>query len=182
MAFVKARLEGVEKALKALGDVSRTVRNKVLRKAVNASSRVVLAAAKSLVPRGTGMLRRSLAVRVQTYRASGKVVGIIGPRTGTSGSGAKRKQTSFGAKMAQTGQNPAKYAHLVEFGRATVSVSKAKVLSDGSTIFGRSVKAVPPRPFLRPAFESNKSAVVAQMGEIIAAEIERLAKSLKGAK
>jgi len=183
MAFaVKARLTGVEQALRNLGAMTRTVRNTILRKAVNASSRLVLDAARALVPQGTGMLKRSLAVRIQTYRGSGAVVAVIGPRTGYQKTRQGKKQTAFGRKIKDSGQDPSKYAHLVEFGRASVQVKKARVLSDGATFYGRVVQSVPPRPFLRPAYEREKARVIATMYQLIAEELNKAAKALGGKK
>lgn len=176
---IKAKIEGIEQALKNLSELTRTVRNKILRKAINGSSRLILNAAKALVPKGNGMLKKSLGIRVQTYRASGTVVGIIGPRTGYKKTRQGKQQTAFGKKIKETGQNPAKYAHLVEFGRAEVRPSKKKVLSDGSTIYGTVARSVPPRPFLRPAFEQTRGAVVDLMAKLIDEELKKAAKALK---
>lgn len=171
MAFaIKARLEGVEQSLKNLQEMTRTVRNKILRKAVNASSKVVLDAARQLVPSSTGLLKKSLAVRVQTYRASGVVVGIVGPRTGYQKTRQGKKITSFGKKMKAAGQNPSKYAHLIEFGH---NLARPK---------GNLIGYVRARPFLRPAFDQNKSSVIALMEQRITEEIEKEAKKLGGKK
>lgn len=168
MAFaIKARLEGVETALAALGEVARTVRNKVLRKAVNAASRLVLDAARALVPKDTGMLRKSLGVRIQTYRGSGKVVAVIGPRTGYTRTRSGTQQTALGRKIKETGRNPSKYAHLVEYGHALVR---------GGKVAG----SVPAKPFLRPAFETNKGQLAETMSRLIAQEIEKIAKRMGG--
>lgn len=176
----KAKLEGVEKAIHSLDGLGRTLRNKILRKAVNASARIMLKAARSLAPRGTGLLKKSLGVRIKTYQKSGAVVAIIGPRTGFKKTRQGKTLTAFGKKMKASGQNPTKYVHLIEFGRAEVRVKKKKVLSDGSTIYGTVVKSVPPRPFLRKAFEQTKNAVVETMKQRIAEELEKAAAALGG--
>lgn len=99
--------------------------------------------------------------------------------------GTGKRRAKFRRKVKHKGRelivNPVKYAHLVEKGRKAVrrkesTGNKAKrlfgkltkalglggnsarrpVLSDGQTVFGPKVKAVPPRPFMRPAWEGNK--------------------------
>lgn len=177
---IKAKLEGLEQALRNLEALTRTVRNKILRKAANASARIVLKAARQLVPKNTGLLKKSLGVRVQTYRASGTVVAIVGPRTGFKKTRQGKKITAFGKKMKEAGQNPSKYAHLVEYGHAVIYPLRKRVLSDGTTIYGKVVRAMPPRPFLRPAFEQTKAAAVAAMNQIIAEEIEKKVKAIGG--
>lgn len=48
------------------------------------------------------------------------------------------------------------YWRWIEFGRATISRAKGSFGNDRKGFFGKTVKAVPPKPFLRPAFEAMK--------------------------
>src|SRR5262249_13600056 len=123
------------------------VRKKVLRKAINEASKIVLKAAKANVPRASGLLKKSLGRKVKVYRASGTVVAIIGPRTGF-----KQDVHRDGRKVAVLA-NPTKYAHLVE----------------------RGTRHSPARPFMRPAFESTKPEVQSAMSSIIKAGLDEAA-------
>jgi HK97 gp10 family phage protein len=160
MAFaVSGKLDGLGEVLAKLNEVERKVRTKILRDALGEAARLILRSAKAKVPRGeTGLLRRSLGIKMKVYRKSGAVVALVGPRTGFRKSKGGRVRTALGDKFAAAGVKPHLYAHLVEKGRRAVTVQTAKVLSDGSVIFGRRVAAVPARPFLRPAFDENKAA------------------------
>ena len=126
--------------------------------------------ARSLVPKRTKSLRRAIGWKVAAKKKGFGYVGVIGARrdtkkdraaaTAAEAAGRKSKKTLFRRTVKYKGRevvtNPANYAHLVEFGRRAVAVSKKKVLADGSMVFGKGVKAVPPRPFMRPAFEQTK--------------------------
>ena len=101
----------VKHSVKNLGEfkgqlqaVQRALRNRILRKAITAGGRPVLKAMRARAPSRTGLTRRSLGTRTRTYRGSGVVVAIIGPRTRI--------------RDPKTGHTPAKVAHLVEFGHA----------------------------------------------------------------
>lgn len=100
-----ADLKGFRELTAKLDQLKRSVRNRILRKAVTAAAGIVVNAAKAACPVETGQLRKSIGKRIKTYRRTGVVVGIVGPRTGF--------------KNATTGRNPTKYSHLVEFGSAT---------------------------------------------------------------
>lgn len=163
---IRGELVGLKEALKALDGLSRTVRNKALRPAMTEASKLVQGAARALVPVGeTGMLKKSLDRKVKTYRGSGVVVGIVGPRTGLAGArkGGKRL-TAFGRKIAALGVNPGKYAHLVEGGHRMVGHRPGLVAAG----------AVRPRPFLRPAFERSREQAVAVIARRIAAELAKV--------
>ena len=79
-----------------LGD---KIGRRVMRKAVNAGANPIVKEARALVPRRTGLLRKSIGKRVRTYKPR-TVIAIIGIRKG----------------FATPTANPRKYAHLVEFG------------------------------------------------------------------
>ena|GEM_PF-7040298 len=153
-----------------LGQIDRKAARKALRAAVNEASKDVLATAKSLVPVRTGTLRKSLGRKVYTRRGGAVAIAVIGPRKGY--------------RVVVNGRpvNPVNYAHLVEFGRREVVAGTAKGKPTGKKFlankgagqfFGKRVRSVPPRPFLRPAWEQHKARVVklviARMKEALAA-------------
>lgn len=78
------------------------------------------------------------------------------------------------------------WARWIEYGRAAFTVAKKKVLSDQKlrppgTFFGRSVKAAPAQPFVRPAFDEKAPEALKRLGqrlgERIELEAEKLAKT-----
>lgn len=101
--FVRVEIQG-DKALEAaLGLLGGKVARRVMRKSLNAGAREIVKDARSRVVRRTGQLRKSLGVKVKTYK-SGTLAAIVGPRTG------------FKATIDGKPVNPTNYSHLVEFG------------------------------------------------------------------
>jgi HK97 gp10 family phage protein len=156
------------KLLKKLGEVEPKAARKAIRQGVNEVSKLVLAEAKSRVPMRTGLLKKSLGRKVKSKMGGAVVYAVIKPRRGVwvkADGGAVGTRTRFrnGKKQVFVRKwqgefngkkvDPVKYAHLVEYGRREVVNKKKKVLSDGTTIFGKKVRSVAPHPFLRPAWE-----------------------------
>ena len=110
-------------------------------------------------------------------------IGVVGPRKDVKGAvigGVGRKKARFRRKVKHKGTelvvNPHKYAHLVEGGRKAVRVTRKKVLSDGRAVYGAKARAVMPRPFMRPAWESNKANAAAVIRQKITEAAQRLRK------
>jgi HK97 gp10 family phage protein len=188
-AKIKMRIES--KAIAALAgrlaEIDRKIARKALKAGINEVSKAVLWDAKSLVPKRTGLLRKSLGRKIKSYRNGAVIVGIIGPRKG------------FRLVINGVPVNPVKYAHLVEFGRREVRPKKKKVLAGSGipvagkaskqmgpyrqVIFGKRVRSVAPRPFLRPAWEHNKARAVGVIIQALHAALRgiyRRAKSRAG--
>jgi HK97 gp10 family phage protein len=165
---LKAKLTGARQVEQALAAIGRKALRPAARKGVVGSAQVAAKAAKALVPANTKSLRKSIGHKVKAIRDGSGFYGLIGPRRDTKKSrdaGKFKYRVRVGSRKRAGGlpsvvkyANPVKYAHLVEFGRRAVTVSKKTLLSDGSVVFGKRVKAVPPRPFMRPAWEANKAA------------------------
>lgn len=102
-------LTGLTSALAALDKVSDRLRGKVLRKALTAGQKPLIAAARSRAPKRTGLLRKSLGSKVKIYRTSNSFVAVTGPRTSIQGEHKGKKVV------------PARYAHLVELGTKRAS-------------------------------------------------------------
>lgn len=181
---IQARITGLAEVLKQFGTVGKLVRA-ASRRGVNEASKLVLATAKSLVPQRTGLLRKALGRKVVAMKNGGGYVGIIGPRRDLSEKERAKRQREFEQgkrKRAPGGPrfrkvvkykgreivvNPVKYAHLVEYGTAPGSPKKKRVMSDGETVFGARTAGSPPRPFMRPAWESNKQACEAAIAQCL---------------
>lgn len=180
--MLKFEVKGLPQALAALRELPRRVGFKHMRIALNAGGGVLKRAAEANVPKETGLLKKSLGVKVKIPDASfntrhhGKPAYVlIGPRRNfvrASIGGNKGKTKLLSDKKALKRvlgggkvnvRNPARYAHLVEGGTRlhAVNAKNAKVLSNGSQMFGRRamVKAKP-NAFLRRAV--NSSGIVAQ--------------------
>lgn len=145
MSFqLKAKIEGLDELVKQLRDeLPKRMQNKILRKAIGEGSKLILKTAKAKVVKDTGMLKRSLGRKIVAKRSTGAVVAIIGPRTGykkvkVKGTKTfKRERTKLGEKFAEAGVSPVRYAHLVEKG----------------------TRHSAPKPFLRPALDTNMAAI-----------------------
>lgn len=101
---VRVRLEGMQTLLKNLEQFPRTIQRRIIRKAVSAGSTPVLQAIKANTPRDSGQLKRSIGRKIKTYRNSGIVIAILGPRSG------------FRTVIDGRPRNPLRYAALVEYG------------------------------------------------------------------
>lgn len=170
MSFtIQGKLSGLDDAMKALSGLNQSVRNKILRKALDKASQPILKAAKERAPRETGLLRKSMGRRVIAYRSTGTVVVVIGPRSKPSFRkevkikkvfrqirGATRMIRNPRSEAMTMVRNPVKYAHLVELG----------------------TKNRPAKPFLRPAFQAMRSQATVTAARLIMDGIEKEAARL----
>lgn len=167
--MLRAKLMGANELKVMFDTYGKQVLRPGAKAGVTESVKAVTTQAKQLVPRRTGSLRRSIGWKVVAKREGFGYLGVVGPRrdkrhsksvTPEQGEKPKRKKMTFRRKVRFRGLvmivNPAKYAHLVEYGRRAVKVKKKKVMADGKTIYGKEVRAVPPHPFMRPAWEELK--------------------------
>lgn len=153
------------RALKMLG--SATVVKRVSRKAVRAACQPIRKEMKVKAPRRLGHLKKSIITKMKTY-ASGVVAGITGPRS-------KVILDDKGKRI-----NPAKYAHLVEYGTAPHVIP-------GAVIDGRYYPVVqhpgaPAQPFMRPAFVGKKEAAFTAARRKYAQEIPKEARRARKGK
>lgn len=150
---------GVSDCVAAFSDLPRTVQNRHMRIALNAAGGVIRDAAVANLPRETGLLRKSVKVKVRVPNASHnqkhwgrpayavigparRVVGLATTVLGKTRAGIKR------AIKAQTGagsvriRRPSRYAHLIERGTKphVIRAKTSSQLSDGGTVFGKTVR------------------------------------------
>ncbi len=195
MAYtIKSRVQGVEQAVKALDELRRAVRNRIMKKALRKGARIIVTAARGLVPKGTRELSKSLGIVMRTYKNSGVVVAIIGPRTG-------RKTTQSDSRGRSYANDPANYAHLVEGGRkaveagtrskltgprgskrASATATGKKVLYGHGRFWGPKVRPAAPRPFLHQATADTQSRVRDVVNSTIADELAKEAVKAAGGK
>lgn len=192
------RDSGVQKWINVFGDVQiiewldrlRTqLQRKVVKEAIRKGLVPIRAKARRDAPRGdSGLLKKSIKSQV-TKMVSGKVFvdpGVIvvnGKRIKFKTKGMKKKdisakrrkyldkQRAAGAEIIQ----PAKYAHLVEFG--TQYGAKGRMTSNRfgpKKIRKRAHAATAAKPFMRPALEKSRAEVLNIMGVEIRKALKEL--------
>lgn len=157
---IKAELTGVNEYLSGIRDLRSAGIKRVLRGGMRKVASVMNKSAKALETRiRTGQLKRSLGVKVRVY-PSGVALGIVEPRAGfrIPFSGGHRNFVSLRFI------NPRKYAHLVERGT-----------KERHTKSGASRGAMPPAPFLEPAFTVNEGKVEPIFAEALEKELVKMA-------
>lgn len=162
----KAVERKLQRALHALPD---KIFEKVVKSAANLAMRPVIRAARAKVPVNQGLLKASLGTRRKTYKRAKVVYVAVGPREGF--------------KDPETGAEPRFYAHLVELGTAPHNVpAPPGGLRIGESVVHGGVEhpGAKPRPFLRPAIDENKQAVMHRYREQLWRGIEKEAKRLAG--
>jgi len=156
------KVKGLAELQAFLDQLPAKMEANVMRAALRAGAKPILAAAKAGAPVGepsrkgaelykhySGALRDSIRVSVRIDRREGKVTASI----------------KAGGKVGKTGANVF-YAHMVEFGTRPHSLSK-----NGKGEISH--PGVSPRPFMRPALDANAEAAIVGAGEYIK---KRLAK------
>jgi HK97 gp10 family phage protein len=155
------KVEGLRELRQALlRTVPAHMQGQVLQKALSAGSAPVLRAARANAPKKTGTLKRAIYATRDKRRSTGiREERIVTVRSG---------------KRFQKSGRDAYYWRWVEFGRAQVDAGRGtrSLGTPSKGFFGKTVRAVPARPFLRPAFESQKGAALSAITKRLAREIE----------
>ncbi len=165
---IKASVD-VKDLLARLDGMKRAVRTRVLRKAIGAGTKIILKVAKSLVPKESGLLRKSLGRKVKVYRNSGIAVGIVGPRKGFRQDVTRSKGKWFPVTAIS---DPIKYAHLVEFGTQPHSLGAGSSLRK-KVQHGHMHPGAAAHPFLRPGAKQATAAVRTAMEYAIIGELAK---------
>lgn len=141
----KFQLTGAKELSKLLKSVGGKETVRMTRNAVGVSATMVKKAAKSLVKKQKGDLRKSIISRKRRFRGT-FVVAAVG--------------------------STSRKAHLIEFGvdRHLIQIKNKKVMSTGGQILGTKIDnpehpGHPAFPFLRPALENNQRQVLDKMGD-----------------
>lgn len=192
---IRAAIVGLAELQKVLAAMEAKVFRKATRKAVNAATKLVLDESRARVPSRTGSLKKSLGRKVVALKGEKKgYVGVVGPRKDLSErqrqqqqrdfESGKRKRPPVGTKFRRVVKykgreilvNPVKYAHLVEYGTADRATKGKQVMSDGGSVFGVRTKGTPPRPFLRPAWDTARPACESLILEALRAAVTEAGK------
>jgi len=160
--MAEIKVKGLDELQSFLDQLPAKVEANIMRAALRAGAKPILAAAKANVP--VGEPSRKGAELYKHYsgalRDSIRVSARIDARDGTVSASIKA-----GGTVKKTGAKVF-YAHMVEFGTRPHSLSK-----NGKGEINH--PGVSPRPFMRPALDANASAAVVAAGEYIK---KRLAK------
>lgn len=139
------------------------MQGKVLQQALAAGARPIVAEARRRAPKREGILRRALT----SFRMPEGSNGVREER------GIRPRQ----GKRFQKSRRDAFYWRFIEFGRAAVESTSGKSLGTPKKgFFGKRVKAVPAKPFLRPAFMARRYAALEAIRKGLAKSIEKAAK------
>lgn len=179
-AGVSIKVTGLGQLDKNLRELGPKVYKRVMRKAVRAGAKPLVSATKSRAPNQTGTTKKSIGVVIRSYPAKETVIAVVGPKKETTA------VVIAGHKVKK--HVPANIAHLVEGGHRIVKGGKLKVSgkdrSKGINATGRVVGHVPPHPFLGPALETSKAAILNglsdKMRQGITQEAAKLKKDGKG--
>ena len=152
------KVQGLKELRQALTrDLPVAVQGKVLQSSLAKAAQPITRQAKQLVPVKTGRLRRAIFSGRSKSSTRTREERLVGVRSG------KR----YGAKDAF-------YWRWIEFGRGAIT-GKRVLGNSKKGFFGREVKPVPARPFLRPAFESRKREAVERFKAAMLPQIEKAA-------
>lgn len=181
------RLEGFEAIRNVLRQLPDKLRDKVLAKAVAKAAKPLVENAKALAPVRTGALKRSIAAVVRRSRKTGEPFAVVGAERGRYFRGGKALRGNADRRGAD---QPANYAHLVEFGHYSAAGTGISVASAKGTRIKtgkrRSSKRkamevrsfILPKPFMRPAVARSGNDVAMKMAETIEAELAKEADKL----
>jgi hypothetical protein len=156
MVDLGGKLEGAEAATQVLASIPDKMQRKVMKKAMSRATKGTVAAIRGHVKQRSGLLRKALGRKIKSYPKTMTIVAVIGARNGFGG---MVQGDGWGRKEVY--EDPAKIAHLVEFGTAP----HAEIDRDGRVIQHPGAK---PNPHMRPGYEETKSSTE----EIFAAECE----------
>jgi HK97 gp10 family phage protein len=154
------KIQGLSELQAALRTLPDKLQRKAVRSALAKAAKPIVAAARQLAPVKSGRMRRA----IYSYRDRAS------PKTYES-----RLISVKRGKRYQKSDRDAYYWKFVEFGRAAIE-SKKTLGNEQSGFFGRRVKAVPPRPFMRPAFAQNKYKALQIVKDELAQAIATLAR------
>jgi HK97 gp10 family phage protein len=176
MPVPQMRFRMLDDPIRRMESLKQGMQNTILRKAIRAGAKSPREAAKRMAPRDSGLLARSISVRIGTNRKTGAVYAVVGPKRGVI---ARKKA---GALLPG---RPSKYAHLVEFGTRPHSLASGDKLARRTQAGrqasgGRRHPGAKPHPFLAPAWRTTAMVAREDMRRVVEEEVaKKLAKRPK---
>lgn len=148
-------IEGDKALMSALRSLPEKVRRKISLAAVRAGAKPVISAAASAAPRESGRLQESIGAKTKAYRRGAEAtIAVIGARKG------------FGGDYRGYPRDPRYYSHMVEGGTRPHLLPYLRIGGEIIRQWWRHPGARP-KPFLAPAFDSQKqmalSAITAKL-------------------
>jgi len=134
---------GAKELRNAIEKLPQEIQKRALKSALTLGARVIAKNARKRARKESGALKKSIGLVVRSK--PNDQYAVIGARSGFT--------TEYKGKM----RNPAKYAHLVEFGTSTA----------------------PANPFLRPAVEESRQEVFNKMSQGIEKAVDRAVKKFR---
>ncbi len=193
---VTTKVAGMQDLSATLLGLEPKVYRKAARESMDDVSKLVLGAVRGKVATRTKSLRKALGRKVKALKSGTGYYGVVGPRKDSKkriaqseldfAAGKRKRAMTFRFKKTVKHQgrefvvDPAKYAHLVEFGHAAVRPKSKKALSDGATIFGKRTKAVSPQPFMRPGWDESEAAAKGIVKAKLTAATKEASRTRKG--
>jgi HK97 gp10 family phage protein len=143
--MAEVKIEGLAELRRALTRIiPAEMQGKVLQKALTAGTKLTVDAARSKAPVKTGRLRRAIyATRDKKHSQPTYEARVVSVRRG---------------KREQKNNRDAYYWKFVEFGHRIATGKTGYLRKQGRSSGGFAGEAgmVPPKPFMRPAFETTK--------------------------
>lgn len=157
------KVTGLQELHRNLTTLATNVKTKYVRGAVAAGARIIRDAAMKNVPVKTGTLRRAIYSKwIQEASGEHRQTFLVSVRRGKQFQ-AKTK-TSKRGRVTKTKNSDAYYWTWIEFGHVASGPTRigggASRRESARQKLKTAGRFVPPRPFLRPAFESNKTAAI----------------------
>jgi HK97 gp10 family phage protein len=167
LAGISMRVDGLKELDASLGNLTKATARGVLKRTLVDASKPLVASAASKAPRDTGVLAGSIAASAKINNTAGKAEFSAVMRSG--GSRGEAVQALRDARRAA--KDSASFAEIF-VGPAVrpKSEPKNRVLEFGG---GRGNRA--PQPFMRPAWDETKGAVLDGIKDALAAQIAKAA-------
>lgn len=170
-------LSGFDDVAKMFETLDTKLRNKILRPALRDGAKVIAAEARLLAPVKSGNLKKNIKVRAQKKISKKGRIGFVA----TVGKFGFFKGNEFYAGFLEYGHRIGKRsAGVRRLQDAKRSGKKTQAQKDHLQAKADAIdprKKVDPKPFMRPAFDSKKSEVIAAVTARIRSQIVAVAKS-----
>lgn len=167
--YTRFVLAGDKELIAKLNGLGGKVYRKVVAQASRKAFAPVVSSAKSNVVKDTGLLKKSIGVKQKRYPRAGRIVTVVGPRTGFG----KNIMAKTIRGEVQVYRDPVRYAHLVEYGTQAHAVVQGDYIGAAEAYHPGTAA----RPFMRPAFDGNENRAKSIMRSELAAGVVREAKS-----
>lgn len=165
--LVMIDLLGDKQLQSTLKTLQASTQRQVMRPAIRSGLVPINKEAKRLVPKQSGALKKSIAAKVAYSRRTGQVVGMVGVRHNHKSNG---KIPNLYAQRVEFGWDHKSQAARARKGRkypAFNAPEEAKRAELGTA-------SRRPRPFLRPALQSQRNAAFARMSSKARSQLHRV--------